>query len=208
MGQLISEAARRVTVERPLTHSFDLGEEGLAMHATRTCSIDDCDRPAQGRGWCKTHWLRWRKHGDPNYVRVRTRSRCTVAECDSLSYARGFCSKHYHRARKSGDPLVVGDHYPGRPRLDRPGYAAAHKRVMRARGKASEFSCVDCGRRAHEWSYDGGSAAEIRGDDGAGHTLCWSPDESDYSPRCRPCHRRRDESLIRGRDSLGRWAPA
>ena len=29
------------------------------------CSIDDCNRPAYGRGLCNMHYLRWRKHGDP-----------------------------------------------------------------------------------------------------------------------------------------------
>lgn len=29
------------------------------------CSIDGCDRPVDARGWCKAHWQRWRRHGDP-----------------------------------------------------------------------------------------------------------------------------------------------
>jgi len=33
--------------------------------AERTCSIDGCDRPARARGWCKAHWQRWSRHGDP-----------------------------------------------------------------------------------------------------------------------------------------------
>lgn len=31
------------------------------------CSIPNCKRPHFGRGWCNTHYCRWRKHGDPNY---------------------------------------------------------------------------------------------------------------------------------------------
>lgn len=30
-----------------------------------TCSIDTCDNPVLARGWCKKHYLRWYKHGDP-----------------------------------------------------------------------------------------------------------------------------------------------
>lgn len=31
-----------------------------------TCS--ECERPADARGWCKMHWRRWRKHGDPSVI--------------------------------------------------------------------------------------------------------------------------------------------
>jgi hypothetical protein len=29
------------------------------------CSLLSCERPHEGRGYCKTHLERWRKHGDP-----------------------------------------------------------------------------------------------------------------------------------------------
>ena len=32
---------------------------------TRLCSIEGCGRPVDARGWCKAHWKRWRRHGDP-----------------------------------------------------------------------------------------------------------------------------------------------
>ena len=30
-----------------------------------TCSIDDCLKPTEKRGWCATHYRRWQRHGDP-----------------------------------------------------------------------------------------------------------------------------------------------
>lgn len=29
------------------------------------CSIDGCEAPTVGRGWCNRHYLRWSKYGDP-----------------------------------------------------------------------------------------------------------------------------------------------
>ena len=29
------------------------------------CTVDGCSRPLLARGWCSTHYSRWRTHGDP-----------------------------------------------------------------------------------------------------------------------------------------------
>lgn len=36
------------------------------------CVIDGCIRPRRGRGYCATHWARWRKNGDPLKLAVKT----------------------------------------------------------------------------------------------------------------------------------------
>lgn len=33
--------------------------------AKGTCSIEGCERPHYGRGWCRRHYMRWRNYGDP-----------------------------------------------------------------------------------------------------------------------------------------------
>ena len=74
--------------------------------AQRTCSINDCDKPTVGRGWCRKHYTRWRKHGDPLYVtpwspppqnRPRTIG-CIEDGCDAKHFAKGRCKNHYQRA--------------------------------------------------------------------------------------------------------------
>lgn len=32
----------------------------------RTCSVGGCDKPRHARGWCASHYDRWRWRGDPN----------------------------------------------------------------------------------------------------------------------------------------------
>ncbi len=76
------------------------------------------------------------------------------------------------------------------------GYTAAHYRVRACRGKASAHPCVDCGKGARHWSYNGRDPqplVEVRD----GIMLRYSPDIAFYEPRCQPCHvafdRRRDD---------------
>lgn len=42
------------------------------MASKGTCSIDECASPVSSRGWCKKHYERWRRHGDPEFVKVET----------------------------------------------------------------------------------------------------------------------------------------
>jgi NAD-dependent SIR2 family protein deacetylase len=60
-------------------------------------------------------------------------------------------------------------------------YAANHQRVTKARGKAAELTCVDCGGQAQHWS----QVRDTTGDD-----------PSHYEPRCAKCHVRYDEVTI------------
>ena len=173
------------------------------------CAVESCDRDARARGWCKMHWKRWKVHGDPAYTRPAPAPipPCAVDGCDNPKHGYIYCSKHYQRWKTNGDPLIVGDHYPGRPRLEIPSYAGVHKRLSRERGRATQFACATCGLPAHEWSYNGGAADEVT-ENYKGTLIAYSVDQSSYSPRCRPCHRRMDDSLNRGRDAAGRWASA
>lgn len=98
-----SRAARCLTTVRPLTHSLDLREEGLAMQATRKCSVADCDKPWSHREWCEGHYRRWLDHGSPAAGRRSpVGGSCSVVDCDRPSKARSWCRLHYYRWKRTG----------------------------------------------------------------------------------------------------------
>lgn len=102
-----SEAAQGGNPERPLTHPLDYGEEGLAMKATRTCTIDGCQKPVLARGWCSAHWTRWKRHGDPlggGVERNPLPDECTADGCTGKPLARGLCAMHWRRDKGDADP--------------------------------------------------------------------------------------------------------
>jgi len=53
------------------------------------------------------------------------------------------------------------------------GYGPLHERVFKARGRAREQACVDCGAQARHWSQKHGTTGQ---------------DPYDYEPRCIMCH--------------------
>lgn len=66
-------------------------------------------------------------------------------------------------------------------------YSTVHDRLRNKRGNARDQRCTDCGKQAHDWSYDGLDQNELVDQ---GHR--YSPDSERYVPRCRSCHNRHD----------------
>lgn len=164
------------------------------------CGIDGCDRPSAGRGWCGTHWVRWRKYGDPMFVKTKgvdynVATICQFDECDTKARAHAYCSKHLARWLKHGDPSIVLP-ITGRPTIGtNPGWSAIHKRLSRTRGSAKRQTCVDCAEPAAEWSYDGTDPDPLFGLAGNKTPMPYSLDLSRYVPRCVPCHRAFDREV-------------
>lgn len=162
------------------------------------CSVDGCNRPVRCRGWCNSHYLRWRRCGDtlpdsPVQVKSFDAHPCDVEGCDKRATRRGWCSTHYARWRVHGDVhTVLVDTHPAHPkvRLRKPRgvgdatYRAVHKRLARGYGKASARDCGDCGEQAAHWSYNGGDPNEKRSPAGR----LYSTDLTRYQPRCVRCH--------------------
>lgn len=79
----------------------------------RTCSIEGCGKKHYARGWCRRHYNRWHRHGDPlappqTPKRVRKPTApCTVDGCEDSTYARSWCREHYNRWREYGDPAAL-----------------------------------------------------------------------------------------------------
>lgn len=176
------------------------------------CSTNGCDRPAKKRGMCPRHYERWRRH------RVDV-ERCAYPGCENSRSTRGWCDMHYHRWLKYGSvdtvlPSCGGGNHSVHLRGsahpywtgDNASYDAAHGRLRRINGPASQHKCRDCGEQAQQWSYNGldpnervGPHRNHKGD----LSMCrYSPAEDPtpfYEPRCRKCHRIFDHRLITGR---------
>lgn len=108
-----------------------------------TCSIDGCENKKLARGWCRLHYDRWWRWGDPLHVEKRVRY-CTVDGCVRPRAAHGLCSMHWQRKKRgtdgfsSPDPIrtyATGCKVEG---CDRPhsglGYCALHEQRYRKHG--------------------------------------------------------------------------
>jgi len=101
--------------------------------------------------------------GPPKYQQKR----CPV--CGTLAMIR---RDHRSCSRACGYELAKAARL-----VPNPSYDGWHHRVKKARGAASGYSCVDCGKPAQDWSTVNSSSDDI-----------WVR----FQPRCRRCHRYHD----------------
>lgn len=133
----------------------------------RICSVDDCDRRHYGRSFCRLHYQRWRKHGDPlSGAMVRNPEICTIDGCEKRCRTKGLCPMHYQRERITG----TTDPAPKRPRKTTrrvgvyPCVIDGCAKVQQARGW--------CSAHYSRWLRFGNAEHHVRGEIKQGRRVC------------------------------------
>ena len=89
------DAERYRPLCRPCHAAFD--------HPLADCAVDGCERKVRARGWCFTHYMRWKRNGDPEVVRRRREMQparqCVADGCERQAMASDRCPTHYRQLR-------------------------------------------------------------------------------------------------------------
>jgi hypothetical protein len=91
------------------------------------CAVSDCNKKRQGKGYCATHYTRFRKYGDPlggpgsgNFSNFE---HCTFENCTKPHRAQGLCQMHYRRNALYGDAsIIIGRQREDKPIVNQNGY--------------------------------------------------------------------------------------
>lgn len=69
----------------------------------KTCKIENCKAKYYSKEYCRSHYQRWKTHGDPlggNFPMQQ----CSVANCARKHRSGGYCEAHLKRVQRWGDP--------------------------------------------------------------------------------------------------------
>lgn len=107
------------------------------------CSFEGCNKPAHARGWCGTHYARWRKHGDPSVIPPRKGKKYGTPWNKGLTVDDS-------RVAASVEKLIEGRR--AKARLTPP-HPMAHKACVAVNGrlrsnpKWKPSECQECGKK-------------------------------------------------------------
>lgn len=152
----------------------------------KPCAIEGCTGHVYSRKFCRSHYDRFKRYGNPVGSRERTVQFC---ECGEVVQARGMCKRCY------GNWLYYnGQGLRGGIKTDEPSYSLAHARLRKERGRAAIYECELCGGPAREWALSAGAQELLFGVSGTGrkNITAYSMNPYDYFPACSPCHRAYD----------------
>lgn len=71
-----------------------------------TCSIESCDTSPYTRGYCRPHYRRLLKYGNPLAMRqLKPQLNCTIDGCEKKARTKtsALCEMHYHRRYRGGE---------------------------------------------------------------------------------------------------------
>lgn len=170
----------------------------------KPCPVSGCPKSIYRKGHCYGHYMKAWRYGTPTptfepkwhdvegerfgalTVTGERDGRFWVCKCD--------CGETVNRdvgnLRRTGDASTCG--IPLRHHNPDSGYGAAHDRVKRMHGSASEHPCTDCDGPAYHWSYDHLDHDERLYEYAPGKHAAYSHNPAHYAPRCVPCHKRYD----------------
>lgn len=72
----------------------------------KICKLDECLTKMYALEFCKKHYDRVKKYGDPNIVTLRVKQSdltCLFEDCDNPAYCKDMCNGHYQRNRNGVD---------------------------------------------------------------------------------------------------------
>jgi hypothetical protein len=77
----------------------------MSVTENHLCTIDGCTRALRARGWCATHWARWKANGDPLTVTkpaTKTSDTCDAPDCTRPTPTGTYCNMHRNRLSRTG----------------------------------------------------------------------------------------------------------
>ncbi len=195
----------------PAARSTGAADDRRTGRPPRVCSVADCGRRHYGRGYCRTHWTRWHRHGDP--CAARRQRLCGIEGCGRRHSGRGLCAAHLARLRATGganpgEPIgsrrASGESYgvfisgcaPNVvPRAPRPAPSAAHQpgagRMTAPIPTSGTTRTATCAT-ASTWTAIGRGACSCHRRATRSHGAVRPP-----APRCAPTRSRSDGAWLR-----------
>lgn len=73
----------------------------------KVCTINECSIKHYAKRYCRKHYERCKKHGDPLYINLNRSKICSIEGCDRKHNSKGLCKYHYRTWKKHGDPLFI-----------------------------------------------------------------------------------------------------